>query len=131
MQIGMIAGLAGTVVKGIAGIAGAQGGAAQAKIRERAGRVKAEQVDAAYRAELNTAISNIRGIRAASGNSNSPTERAVIDRQEKISDRNRRIKKASIQLQADQDALDAKLHKASMIGVFGDSILRLGQLDFG
>lgn len=115
MEVGLAAGLAGPLISGVGSFFGADAAAGNAKIAERAGRVKAEQTSGAYLAELNNVLGNIRSVRAATGSSESPTETAILAKQTKISDRNRKIKEASIHLQADQKAADARLHRLSAV----------------
>lgn len=93
----------------------------QSKRAAEVGRVKADQIDASYRDELNSTISNIRAIRASAGMSpTSPTAMAIEDGQEKISDRDRRIDVGNQRMQARQDENDARFRKsAATVGLIG------------
>lgn len=122
------AGLISGIMSGVSGIIGAMGQSAgqkweaeKAKRAAEVGRVQADQIDASYRDELNSTISNIRAIRSASGASvNSPTGRAIEADQEKISNRDRKIDVGSRRMQATQDESDAKFRKsAAKTALFG------------
>lgn len=109
------------IISGISGIMGAFGqyqsgqyAAAQSKRAAEVGRVQADQIDASYRDELNSTISNIKAIRSSAGVSvNSPTGLAIDAAQEKTSDRDRRIDVGSKRMQANQDDNDARFRKSS------------------
>ena len=122
------AGLISGIMSGVSGIVGAMGQAAgqkweaeKAKRAAEIGRVQADQIDASYRDELNSTISNIRAIRSSSGASvNSPTGRAIEADQEKISNRDRKIDVGSRRMQATQDEADAKFRRsAAKTALFG------------
>ncbi|MBW8285083.1 MAG: hypothetical protein K0M55_15945 [Rhizobium sp.] len=122
------------ILTGISGIVGAVGqyqagqyAAAQSKQAAKVGRVQADQIDASYRDELNSTISNIRAIRASSGvGANSPTGMAIEAGQQKISDRDRKIEVGSKRMQAAQDDNDARFRKSaatvSLIGGVAKSL---------
>lgn len=109
------------IMTGVSGIIGAQGAAAgqkwEAQKAQRAaevGRVRANQIDATYRDELNSTIANIRAIRASSGASvGSPTGMAIEADQQRISDRDRKIEVGNQRMQANQDEADAKFRKSA------------------
>jgi hypothetical protein len=75
----------------------------QAARNARAGRVAADQTDAALRDELETTVGHIRAIRASAGMSESPTSEAIIDKESEVSDSQRRIKVGNMRAQADED----------------------------
>jgi len=112
-------------ISGIVGAAGAsQGQKWEAQKAQRAaeiGRVRADQIDASYRDELNSTIANIRSIRASSGASiMSPTGMAIEADQQRISDRDRKIEVGNQRMQATQDEADAKFRKsAAKTALFG------------
>ncbi len=86
----------------------------QAKRAAEIGRVNADQIDAAYRDELNTTIKNIRAIRAATGaNPDSPSSLAFIEGEAAASDRVRRIKAGAARIGANQNEADARFYKSS------------------
>lgn len=88
--------------------------AEQSKRAAQVGRIQADQVDASYRDELNSTISNIRAIRASAGvDPNSPTGIAYEDEQQRRSDRDRKIDVGSKRMQAKQDEDDARFRKSS------------------
>jgi hypothetical protein len=95
----------------------AQSYAAQAEAKQQQayiGKIKATQVDSAYRDELSTTLANIDAIRAAAGASmTSPTGMAIKAREEEVSDRSRRTQVFNImeQVYADRDA--ARLYEAN------------------
>ena len=71
------------------------------------GKIKAAQVDSAYRDELSTTLANIDAIRAAAGaSSTSPTGLAIAAKETEVSDRSRRTQVFNImeQVYADRDA---------------------------
>jgi sugar/nucleoside kinase (ribokinase family) len=112
--IAPVLGLAGSLV-GAVGQSKASNYAAQQSARAaQVGRVQADQVDASYRDELNSTISNIRAIRASSGTgANSPTGMAIEAKQEDTSNRDRRIEVGNKNMQANQDDADAKFRRSS------------------
>lgn len=109
------------LLTGLSGIVGAVGqyqsgqyAAAQSKRAAQVGRVQADQVDASYRDELNSTISNIRSMRAGTGTaSNSPTGLALEAGTEKQSNRDRKIDVGSKRMQAAQDESDARFRRSS------------------
>lgn len=115
------AGIIGGILSGISSIVGAVGAsqakkhqAAQAETDAKIGRIQADQIDAAYRDELNSTIANIQAIRASTGvGVDSPTTQAVEARNQKESDRNRRRDVASKRMQANQDENDARYLRSS------------------
>ncbi|QEE47491.1 hypothetical protein FVA81_24060 [Rhizobium sp. WL3] len=101
--------------------------AEKAKRAAEVGRVRADQIDATYRDELSSTISNIRSIRASSGASmNSPTGMAIEADQQRISDRDRKIDVGNQRMQANQDEEDAKFRKsAARMALFGGAVKSL------
>lgn len=95
--------------------------AEQSKRAAQVGRVKADQIDASYRDDLNSTIANIRSIRASAGmGALSPTGMAVETDAERRSTRDRRIDVGSQRMQATQDENDARFRKnAAAVGLFG------------
>lgn len=119
---------AAAALTGISGLVSAYGNfaagknaAAQSKRAAQIGRIQADQIDANYRDELNSTISNIRAMRAGAGvGSMSPTGMAIEAGQEKISDRDRRIEVGSKRMQANQDDDDARFRKnAATVSLVG------------
>lgn len=122
------------IFTGLSGLVGAFGSyqagnfeAAKSKRAATVGKIQADQIDASYRDELNSTISNIRAIRASSGvGANSPTGMAIEADQERISNRDRRIDVGSKRMQAKQDEDDAKFRKSaakvSLIGGVAKSL---------
>lgn len=109
-----ILGLAGSLVGAVGQKQSSDFAASQSKRAAQVGRVQADQIDANYRDELNSTISNIRAIRASAGvGANSPTGMAVEQKQADTSDRDRRIEVGSKVMQANQDDADAKFRKSS------------------
>lgn len=109
-----ILGLAGSLVGTVGQYQGQQYAADQSKRAAQVGRIQADQIDANYRDELNSTLSNIRAIRASAGvGANSPTGMAVEAKQETTSDRDRQIEVGSKRMQANQDEADAKFRKSS------------------
>lgn len=107
-------GLAGSLVGAVGQSQGQNYAAQQSQRAAQVGRIQADQVDASYRDELNSTISNIRAIRAsASVGSNSPTGVAVEAKQQQTSDRDRKIEVGSKRMQATQDENDARFRKSS------------------
>lgn len=109
-----ILGLAGGLVSAVGQYQGGNYAAAQSERAAQAGRVQADQIDASYRDELNSTISNIRAIRASAGvGANSPTQRAIEAKQEQTSNRDRKIEVGSKRMQAHQDEADARFRRSS------------------
>lgn len=101
--------------------------AAQSAKAAQVGKIQADQIDASYRDELNSTISNIRAIRASAGvGANSPTGMAVEAEQQKRSDRDRKIDVGSKRMQATQDEQDSRFYKSaaktSLIGGVAKSL---------
>lgn len=111
-----IALLAGTAASTGAGILGARSEAqatafrsGEAAVAARQGKIAANETDAALRRELDTVIGNIRSIRASAGiDPNSPTTRAILAEETKVSDRERRIRVGNIMAQVGSDERAAK-----------------------
>lgn len=111
----------GGILSGVSGVVGAMGASAgqkwegeKAKRAAEVGRVRADQIDATYRDELNSTIANIRAIRSSSGASvASPTGMAIEADQQRISDRDRKIDVGNQRMQANQDEQDAKFRKSA------------------
>lgn len=109
-----ILGLAGSLVGAYGQYQAGNHAAAQSKRAAQVGRIQADQVDASYRDELNSTISNIRAIRASSGvGPNTPTQRAFEAAQAEKSDRDRKIEVGSKRMQANQDEEDARFRRSS------------------
>lgn len=124
----MEAAILGGIMSGLSGVVGAVGAsqaqqweAEKAKRAAEVGRVRANQIDASYRDDLNSTISNIKSIRASSGASMySPTGMAIEADQQRISDRDRKIEVGNARMQANQDEQDAKFRKsAAKTALFG------------
>ncbi|MBB4066752.1 hypothetical protein [Gellertiella hungarica] len=120
-SLGAVLGLAGSVVGAVGEYQAGQYAADQSKRAAEIGRVQADQIDANYRDELNSTISNIRSIRAAAGVAgNTPTAMAFEDKQRQVSDRERQIDVGSRRMQANQDDADARFRRsASKFALFG------------
>lgn len=85
---------------------------AQAEQAADIARIQGDQLDTQYRDELASTIANIRAIRASTGASpDSPTSRAIIAREERVSNRQRRTAVGSKRLQASQYELDADIFR--------------------
>lgn len=109
-----VLGLAGSLVGAAGQYQASNYAAQQSKRAAQVGRIQADQVDAGYRDELNSTISNIRAIRASSGaGAFSPTGMAIEDKQAETSNRDRVIEVGSKRMQANQDEADAKFRKSS------------------
>jgi hypothetical protein len=107
-------GLAGSLVGAFGQSQASNYQADQSKRAAQVGRVQADQIDASYRDELNSTISNIKAIRASAGvDPNSPTGMAIDAKQQQTSDRDRRIEVGSKRMQAAQDDADAKFRRSS------------------
>lgn len=122
--MGIAAGL--TLASGlVSGIGSYQSGMYAAEQSERAakvGEIQADQVNAAYRDDLNSTIANIKAIRATAGvGANSPTEMAYIAEQRDTSEGDRKIEVGNKLMQADQDRADAAFRRSSAgWALFGD-----------
>lgn len=113
-QAAPILGLAGSLVGAVGQARGTNYEAQQSQRAAQVGRIQADQVDANYRDELNSTISNIRAIRASAGvGANSPTGMAIEQKQADTSDRDRKIEVGSKVMQANQDDADAKFRRSS------------------
>jgi hypothetical protein len=111
---GPILGLAGSLVSAVGQSQADKYAAAQSERAAQVGRIQADQIDANYRDELNSTISNIRAIRASAGvGANSPTGMAIEAKQQKTSDRDRKIDVGSRRMQATQDEQDAAFRRSS------------------
>lgn len=127
-------GAAAGILTGVSGLIGAFGSfqagqneAAKSKRAAQVGRIQADQVDASYRDELNSTISNIRSIRAGAGvGAMSPTGMAIEADQDRVSSRDRKIEVGNKNMQAFQDEQDAKFRKSaakfSLIGGVAKSL---------
>jgi hypothetical protein len=88
--------------------------AAEARTAARQGKIAAAQTDTAVREELANVISNIRSIRASSGISpDSPTTRAIIEKEGGIAERERRIRVGNILAQVSSDTRSARFFSQS------------------
>lgn len=85
------------------------------------GRIKADQTDAQMREDLNTTLANIDVIRsAANADPLSPTGLAITANEQRIGDRARTTRVASILQQADEDEASADYRRyAGNIGLLG------------
>ncbi|ASY64480.1 hypothetical protein SJ05684_c30560 [Sinorhizobium sojae CCBAU 05684] len=119
--IAPVLGLAGGLVSAYGQYQAGNQAAAQSQRAAQVGRVQADQIDASYRDELNSTISNIRAIRASAGvGANSPTQMAIEAKQQKTSDRDRKIEVGSKRMQARQDEDDARFRRSSArMALFG------------
>lgn len=80
----------------------------------RAGRIAAAETDTQMREELRSVIGNIRAIRASAGIvSDSPTTAAVIGEEERVADRERRIRVSNIMAQAESDERASRFFRRS------------------
>lgn len=106
----------------------------QAQRAERAamfGRIQADQTDVSLREELNTTLANIDAIRGASGiDPSSPTGAAIRDREEEVSDRQRRSKVASLLMQAEEDDRSAVFGRSTAMYMrqVGDMAFQAGKI---
>lgn len=108
-----IGGLVG-LVRGVGAYQGTRYEAEKAKRAGDIAKVQADQVDAQYREDLNATISNIRAIRASVGmDPDSPSARAYVAEEERVSSRERRIRAGGLRMQAEQDYADAKFLRRS------------------
>lgn len=94
------------------------------------GKIRADQIDAAYRTDLSSTISNIKAISATTGaGTDSPTGQAIRDENVKISERNRTRDVANQNMQAFQSEQDARFYKASagigLLGGVGKTLVKL------
>jgi hypothetical protein len=111
---GAVLGGVSMIFQGIGASQAAQQQAADAEKRAQIGKIQADQTDAYYRKDLNTTISNIRAIRAATGASaDSPSTQAYIDTETEASDRVRRIKVGGLLMGVDQSLADAAFYRSS------------------
>jgi hypothetical protein len=92
--------IAGKLSEGQAQKTASQVRGIQLKMAAEAGRVRADQADAAYREELTSALSNITAIRAAQGMTDSPTGQAIYEKAESLSNRARRTAVGNEKLKA-------------------------------
>lgn len=107
-------GLAGSLVGAVGESRAGNYAAQQSQRAAQVGRIQADQIDANYRGELNSTISNIRAIRASAGvGAYSPTGMAVEAKQADTSNRDRKIEVGSKRMQATQDENDAKFRRSS------------------
>jgi hypothetical protein len=92
-----------------AGIAsGYQWESVKAERAAEAGRIAADQTDAALREELDRTLDTIVAVRAAAGaDIRSPTGQAVLDRESEVSDRERRIRVGNLRSQAASDEMSS------------------------
>jgi len=82
----------GSIVQGIGDAQAARQRSAQAERAAQVGRVRADQLDTQMRSDLAATIANVRAIRASAGGTASPTEAAVIEREEAGANRERRLR---------------------------------------
>lgn len=110
---------AGTISKGQGEQAADEMQAARADKAAEFGKLNAGLTDTVMRENLNTTLGNIEAIRAAGHvDPTSPTTAAIMDRQEKISDRQRTSALVSINAQvADDQASAVYLRKAGAYAV--------------
>lgn len=93
---------------------GLQHQAEEADRMAKIGRIQADQISADYRNDLSTTISNIRAIRASTNAAvDSPSSRAVIANEEKVSERTMRIRAGAALTQAGQSESDALFYRTS------------------
>jgi len=105
-----------TAVGAFGQFAAGQAQAAAAEESKQIALTQADQLDTQYRDELASTIANIRAIRASTGASpDSPTSRAVIAREEKVSERQRRTAVGSKRLQASQFGRDAQVFRSGAV----------------
>jgi len=99
------------------GMASAQGDAyqaAQSKEDAQIAKIQGLQTSTAYADNLNTTISNIKAIRAATGaDPNSPSTAAYIQTQTDNSDRDRDIAVTGKEMEADQYSSDAMFYNSA------------------
>jgi 23S rRNA A2030 N6-methylase RlmJ len=105
--------LGGSLIGAVGQYSAGQHAADQSEQAAQVGRIQADQVDASYRSELNSTISNIRAIRASANAEPSPTSMAIVAKQTKTSDHDRMIDVGNKRMQADQDEADAKFRRSS------------------
>jgi hypothetical protein len=95
------ASIAGGISEGIQKKAAAQVEAAKLKFAAEAGKVRAQQTDAAYREELNDTMQNIGAIRSSqSVEFDSPTSFALYDKAETLSARARTVATSNERMKA-------------------------------
>ena len=113
-QVGF--GAAGAIAKGAGDAAGYRHAEDKAQRMALAARTAADETDAQLREELTTTLGNIEAIRAAANiDPTSPTGLAIMDEEQRVSDRQRRIKVGSLKAQATQYDRDAAFY-GSMAG---------------
>lgn len=112
----------GSLVSAYGTFAAGKQAAAQSRQAAEVGRIQADQIDAGYRDELNSTISNIRAIRSSAGvEAFSPTGVAYEAEQQRRSDRDRKIEVGSKRMQANLDENDARFRKtAANISLLGN-----------
>jgi hypothetical protein len=121
MGIGPAMAIGGMALQGVSTMMGAKGEAAgmqyDAQKADRAAkvaRIEADQTQTVLTNELNTTISNIRAVRASTGaNPDSPTSRAIIDGETKVSEREQRIRRGNSMMQAAQSEDDARFYRSA------------------
>lgn len=112
--IGMLMQGASAVMGGIAGQGQGKYNAAVAEIHAKEAQTAADQTDSYLRDELRVTMSNINAIRGSAGQStDSPTIRAVMDNETKISDRQRVIKRQNYISQRDAYRAEADMQKSA------------------
>jgi hypothetical protein len=78
------------------------------------GDIKASQTDIYMRNQLAGTLANISAVRASSGvGSGSPTESAIENRAENLSDTTRNIRMQNIEQQAEEDRSSASMYRAA------------------
>jgi hypothetical protein len=86
----------------------------RSKLNARVGEIRANELDAAFRDELDRTLNNIDSIRASAGVSSlSPTAAAIRERERTTSDRNRTSRVRSEEVQAEQSRQDARFFRSS------------------
>lgn len=126
--IGLAANATSKVVQGIGQSKANQSEAEQSIMAWRVGQAQADQIDAAYRDELDSTMRNIRAIQASAGApTDSASAQAVAAREAEASDRDRRVAVASARLQANQSGLDAfAFRRAARWSLWGGILGGLG-----
>lgn len=112
---------ASAIMGGIAGQGQGEYNAAVAEIHAKEAQTAADQTDSQLRDELRGTLQNINAIRASAGQStDSPTIRAVMDNETRISDQQRTIKRASYMSQIAADRAEADMQRsAAQTALFG------------
>lgn len=114
---------ASSLVQGGGAYRAGQFEAEQSKRAGEIARVQADQIDAQYRDELRTTLSNIRAIRAsAGGGADSPSTLAVMAEEERVSRRQRRIEVGGRRMQASQHDSDAAIKRSSARWALGGAV---------